>query len=411
MFFTYLRLEHFRRFVFWEHTFTPGVHLIVAPNARGKTTVLEALAFLSTFSSFLTHNARELVNQVLAQQQPQVVTRLQARWRLQAEGDEHHIEVRLVWHQDATGRVQTQKTVLVDGVKRSLAQALGQVQTVLFLPHMLHLVDAAPELRRRYLNLTIAPGDPEYAHALTQYTRALQQRNALLKQLAESGGPPSLLEPWEALMARHGAYLWWTRHRVLQEWNHLADRYGWNRLGPHETLRLVYRPGVARDEEEEERQYALWFHVPETPFPETLERVQSWLLEQLVRQRPVDLQRGHTTVGPHRDDVRFLVTGRDLALFGSRGQVRSALLMLKLVEAAWYHERTGHKPVVLLDEVLAELDPARRQRVLEAFLDFAEQLLLTTTEPELFPPALRPGVRFWRLHDTGLEPLPDPARA
>jgi len=369
MYFTHLALEHFRRFVFWEHAFTPGIHLIVGPNARGKTTLLEAASYLTTFSSFLARQPRELVNQTLALQNPLLVTRLRATFQREEDGGqrERRIEVRLIWRREPTGQVRTQKEILVDGVKRTAAEALGMVQTVLFLPHMLHIVDGGPELRRRYLNLSIAPGDPQYAHALAQYTKALQQRNALLKVL------------WE--------------------------KRGWNRLGDGEVLRLVYWPSLGNGpEEENNHQVPLPFHVPEVSLPSSEKGVRQMLLERLRQRRPIDLQRGHTTIGPHRDDFRFLVSGMDLATFGSRGQMRSALLMLKLVEAAWYHGKTGVRPVILLDEVLAELDANRRRRVMEAFLDFGEQIWVTTTEPDLFPHDLVENLHIWRLQDRGLEP-------
>ncbi len=406
MYFTYLYLENFRRFVFWEHTFAPGIHLIVGPNARGKTTLLEAAAYLTTFSSFLARQPRELVNQTLARQNPLLVARVRATFMREEHGEhrERGIEVRLVWRREANGAVRTQKEILVDGLKRKAAEALGTVQTVLFLPHMLHIVDGAPELRRRYLNFSIAPGDRAYAEALTRYTRALQQRNALLKLLWERRGEMDLLSVWEKELAEHGATLVWTRHRVLQRWNFLADEQGWNRLGQGEVLRLVYWPALGDADEEEAAQLFLPFHSPEPKLPGSRSALEQLLRERLVARRPVDLRRGHTTIGPHRDDFRFLVSGMDLATFGSRGQMRSALLMLKLVEAAWYREKTGIRPVVLLDEVLAELDEERRGRVMRAFEGFGEQIWVTTTEPELFPRGLRAPLFRWALRDTGLQP-------
>ncbi len=404
MYFTHLYLENFRRFVYWEHTFSPGVHLIVGPNARGKTTLLEAGAYLSTFSSFLARQPRELVNQALAMQNPFLVTRIRATFMREEDGRhrERRIEVRLIFRRETNGLVRTQKEVLVDGVKRkTLTEALGLVQTVLFLPHMLHIVDGAPELRRRYLNFSIAPGHPEYARALSEYTKALQQRNALLKQWWERRGDPQVMLPWEKKLAEHGATIMWTRHQVLQRWNFLADEQGWNRLGDGEVLRLVYRPALGH-EADEEVPMLLPFYQPEPDFPKSLPALQDLLFQRLQERRPLDLRRGHTTLGPHRDDFRFLVSGLDLAVYGSRGQMRSALLMLKLVEAAWYYETSGVRPVILLDEVLAELDRERRERVMAAFQGFGEQLWATTTEPDLFPEAVVPRLHVWALQDTGL---------
>ncbi len=129
-----------------------------------------------------------------------------------------------------------------------------------------------------------------------------------------------------------------------------------------------------------------------------LKEIQGGFRERLLAQRKEEISRGVTTLGPHRDDLRFISNGIDLGNFGSRGQLRTALLAIKLAEVAWLKENTGHWPVLLLDEVLAELDDYRRQDLLER-LSKTEQLLLTTTDLDLFSDKFRKTATRWEIQN------------
>ncbi len=417
MYLTHLFLERFRRFVYWEHTFTPGVHVIVAENARGKTTLLEAAAYLSALASHRTSRTRELFNQPLLLASAEMVTRIRAGFLREDEPREQSLEVRWIVRRSPQGGMSLQREVLLNRVKRKAVDVLGRVLTVLFLPQMLSIVDGSPEQRRRYLNLTLAPVLPDYAPTLARYTHVLEQRNALLKQAQVRAVSPAEMDPWDREWARLAATLMWHRHQALQEWNALLLQDGGEALTQGEQMRLLYLPALGQEDEEARAEaLSFWNMDAQAPalqevFPKDRAALEALLLEQVKRRFPLERLRGHTTLGPHRDDFRFLLNGQDLTRFGSRGQMRNALLRLKWVEARWYRAKTGVLPVLLLDEIAAELDATRRQRVVTIFSrmalespDAPAQVWMTSVEAEPFR-ALGLEMHLWQLTDTGLRPL------
>jgi DNA replication and repair protein RecF len=168
-----------------------------------------------------------------------------------------------------------------------------------------------------------------------------------------------------------------------------------------EVLRLSYEP--AYDPlPQPEHQYSLPLDAPLDRSGLTLEKIQQGFMESLQRLHAEEIARGVTTIGPHRDELRFLANGIDLGIYGSRGQARTAILALKLAEVAWLKEKTGQWPVLLLDEVLAELDTQRRIDLLERIAD-CEQTMLTTADLEAFSQEFIQSAALWRIHAGRLE--------
>ncbi len=358
----------------------PGrILLLVGNNAQGKTSLLEAVYYLATFSSFHAQNDRQLIN-FTAGQDTQAVSRLVADY--QDGGHKHRLEVRLI--QDAVGAngSRLRKDILVDGVKRSANEALGKFTAVIFLPQMTRILEGSPEERRRYLNLAISQAVPGYAQALSDYSQAISQRNALLKQLNERGGDLLQLVYWDELIASKGAVLIFNRIHAVHELERLAARTHDRLTHGSEVLRLVYQPSYD-PLPMPEGQFALPIQTSPQRSSLNVEKIRQGFLQRLTAVRGEEIARGITTIGPHRDEIRFLSNGIDLSDFGSRGQVRTALLSLKLAEVDWLKEKTGHWPVLLLDETLAELDLQRRADLLD-YLVNCEQALLTTTDLNLF---------------------------
>jgi DNA replication and repair protein RecF len=283
--------------------------------------------------------------------------------------------------------------VLLDGVKRPLTEVVGHINAVVFVPQMVQIIEGGPDERRRYLNLSLAQAVPGYAGQLSEYTQALTQRNALLKQLGERGGDPSQLEFWDESISRTGAGIILRRIEMVQELELLAARIHRELTDGQEILRLNYLPAydpLPRPE----GQIALPLNTSLDRSGLSLEDVGRGFREKLRQMRAEEIRRGVTVPGPHRDELRFLANGIDLGDYGSRGQVRTALLALKLAEIEWIKARTGQWPVLLLDEVLAELDLQRRADLLTA-LDRCEQALLTTTDLKLFDPAFVQKTEVW----------------
>jgi DNA replication and repair protein RecF len=396
MYLTHLSLTNFRSFARLDMDIPRRVVLLTGDNAQGKTSVLEAIYFLAAFTSFQTHTDRQLVNFIEARK-PLAVGRLVAEY---VRGpSKHRLEVRLVL--EAVGPTTGQrlrKEILLDGVRRPLAEVIGHFNAVVFVAQMTQIIEGGPEARRRYLNLALSQSVPGYARQLSEYGEALTQRNALLKLLAERGGDSGQLDFWDNTIARTGAAIILHRIEAVQEIEKLAARQHRELTHATEVLRLHYLP--AYDPlAPANGQIALKLTTPVQRKGLGEEDIRQGFLEALQHSRPDEIRRGVTSLGPHRDELRFLANGIDLSDFGSRGQVRTALLALKLAEIEWMKARTGQWPVLLLDEVMVELDKQRRQDLL-ASLDSVEQAMLTTTDLHSFSPGFVDKAEVWQV-DSG----------
>jgi DNA replication and repair protein RecF len=390
---THLSLTNFRNFTRLDLDVPAGTVMLVGDNAQGKTSLLEAIYFLATLSSFHASSDKQLINFIEARQNL-AVGRIVADYCRGVEN--HHLEVRIIQEPNGqNGGTHLRKEVLVDGVKRKATEAIGQFNAVLFLPQMMGVIEGGPEERRRYLNLALAQVISHYQAALTEYNKALLQRNALLKQLFERRGDTSQLDYWDDQIATFGAQLIHARIRAVQDLERLAARTHRELTHANEVLRLSYQP--AYDPlPQKPGQMALSLDAPIDRTGFSQEQIRKGFLEGLQKLRQEEIARGVTTIGPHRDELRFLANGIDLGIYGSRGQARCAILALKIAEVAWMHTRSGHWPILLLDEVLAELDTQRRIDLLER-LNQSEQALLSTTDLDLFTPEFVQKATVWQV--------------
>jgi DNA replication and repair protein RecF len=273
---------------------------------------------------------------------------------------------------------------------------------------MSQIIEGAPEERRRYLNLALAQSTPAYARVLSEYNQALTQRNALLKLLGERGGsgdkrsgPVDQLEVWDETLTRLGSQIILWRIEALQQIERLASRVHSELTHGSEILRIAYEPAfdpLPRPN----GQLGLKIETIVDRSGLDLKEIQGGFRASLSALRSVEIGRGVTTIGPHRDEIRFLSNDIDLGNYGSRGQVRTALLALKLAEVNWMKDRTGEWPVILLDEVMAELDVQRRADLLK-YVDDTEQVLFTTTDLNLFSPEFATGAEIWRVENGKVE--------
>lgn len=405
---TRLSLTDYRNYSRLDIDVPPGPVLLVGGNAQGKTSVLEAIYFLATFTSFHASSERQLVN-LTAGRQPLAVARILADFTREPSpaaavtalsAGNHRLEVRLIQEMNGFDSSQRlRKEVLLDGVKRKIGEVMGAFNAVLFLPQMLSIIEGSPEERRRYLNLALGQVRPHYAAVYAEYARILTQRNALLKLLAERSSDAqsvaAQLEYWDEQLALYGAQIIQARIQAIQELERLAARLHYELTRSQEILRLAYQPSYdPLPERASQIAMPLNDAVDRTTIP--LEKIQQGFIESLRKARPEEIARGVTTIGPHRDELRVLSNRIDLGTYGSRGQARTAVLSLKLAEVAWMKEKTSQWPVLLLDEVLAELDPERRLDLL-ARLAESEQALLTTTDLDLFPADFVKKAAIWNV--------------
>ncbi len=397
----HLSLTNFRNFARLDTEFPPGPTLLVGANAQGKTSLLEAVYYLAAASSPHASSDRQLIN-FLALRERAPFTRLVAEVR---RGDRPlRVEIRLVLEAAGpAGETRLAKEVLINGVRRRVGDLSGGVNAVLFLPQAMRVIEGPPSERRRHLDSVLSQAESGYAEALAEYGKVLTQRNALLKQLQDRTADGDQLAFWDERLAGHGSALIRSRALALSELERLAAPVHTDLTRARETLRLEYLPSFDPALRPDGQ---LDLPLASAPDMTRLSRqaLQAGLLEALQRLRPEELARGMTLLGPHRDDFRFSANGLDLRHYGSRGQNRTAMLSTLLAEVDWLRQRTGEWPVLLLDEVLAELDAQRRQDLL-ARVDVAQQALLTAADLEMFSPAFRQRATIWQVAAGRLSPI------
>jgi DNA replication and repair protein RecF len=382
----HLALTNFRNYKQLDLDLPAGPVLLHGANAQGKTTLLEAIYYLATSKSPHASNDRQLLHWYAnGPENPLAVGRLTAQIQTGRESRPQRIEIRLIRELNVDGE-SFRREVLINGAKVRLMDLLGHLNVVLFLPEDVALVSASPSERRRYLDITLCQVDRRYCRTLSQFNKVLSQRNALLKALQERRGRVEELEPWDKKLTELGAAVMVRRAQLTADLERRAGQIHFEELTAHsESLRLDYQPRLVPNgfdltgvlPEKGHNDPAAW--LQEEPLPTIVETLRKILQTSF----PMERQRGVTLSGPHRDDLRFLVNGRDLGDYGSRGQQRTAILALKLAEVAWMESQTGDRPVLLLDEVLAELDQARRSYLLQS-VGSAEQSFLTATDLNMF---------------------------
>jgi len=393
MYLNRLSLTNFRSFSRLDLDIPREIFLLVGDNAQGKTTLLEAVYFLSTFTSFHASSDRQLINFTVPEEEVNV-------GRIVGEFSRrdgfHRIEVRLIRETNGFNtQSRFRKEVLLDGVKRKISEVVGWFNAVIFLPQMARIIEEGPSERRRYLDMLISQVSPRYGQHLSDYDKTLAQRNALLKQLWEQGGDPDQLAVWDGMLARHGAFIMAERIRTIREVEEETKRIHYDLTHGREVLRLDYQPAY-EPLSSPEGQMAL----PVDTIPDrsgfSLEDIEEGMLKALKKLQREEIGRGVTTIGPHRDELRFLSNQIDLGEYGSRGQGRTALLAMKLAEVNWLHQRTGDWPVLLLDEIMSEMDTKRRADLLGALAQ-CDQAILTSTDLSMFEPEFVQNHHVWRV--------------
>ena len=399
MYLKHLSLTNFRSLTRLDAELPRRAVLLVGSNAQGKTSVLEAVYFLAAFTSFQTHADRQIVNFHEAKN-PLAVTRLVADY--QRGKTKHRLEARLILEPTGINGQRLRREILLDGVKRQANDVIGHFNAVIFVPQMSQIIEGGPDERRRYLNLALAQAVPSYARVLGEYNHALTQRNALLKALNERSGDANQLQVWDEPLVRLGAQIIMWRIQAVQEIERFASRIHHELTRGAEILRLTYQP--AYDPlPKPELQLGLKLDTPIDRSGLELDEIQKGFLARLKTLQREEVARGVTTIGPHRDDLRFIINKADVSDYGSRGQLRTTLLALKLAEVEWMKERTGEWPVILLDEVMAELDVHRRADLLK-YVNQEQQVLFTITDSNLFTPEFVEGADIWDVKDGVVQP-------
>lgn len=351
MWLSQLALVNFRNFRRLRLDAQPGVLLFCGRNGQGKSNLLESIYVLATSRSPRTSTERELLNwgtpedADLAAVVPPFA-RLDGSVR-RLEGEVHLQLLFETTAADATASIA--RTIKVNGLPARATGLVGQLPVVYFSPADVSLAGGPPAGRRQYLNLANSQASADHLRALQRYNRVLLQRNQVLRQVRERRQPTSALEPWTEQMLTWGAQVLRQRLLMLGQVDARAAPIFADLAGAPETLRITYRSTACE---------------PSAALP-SVDDLKACFRDHQERVASREIDQAVSLVGPHRDDFAFFLNDVDLNTYGSRGQQRLAVLALKLAEADWMRAEIGDLPLILLDDVLSELDPERRQYVLQ----------------------------------------------
>ena len=372
-----LVLRNFRSYTDCEINFTDRVNLIVGENAQGKTTLLEAIYFLSTAKSHRTYPDDELIRhnedwfylkgEVAATDDPHT------------NPEVHNLQPLDLMTVEVSNELSGKKRFKSNGVlQKKLSQWIGQFNVVFFSPESLTLVKGAPADRRRFIDILISQINSAYLNALQNYQFALKQRNELLKQIRSKQASPEFLDPWDDILITEGVSIIQTRVRIFAQLKDYIQAKHAELTGNREILKVKYQPSPEKIDDLTEQEATELFR------------------RGLQSSRSYDILRGMTSLGPHRDDFKLILETQsdgkmylqEAKAFGSQGQQRTIALALKLGELKLIHETTGKTPIVLLDDVFSELDEERSSFLFELLGRLNAQIFITSTRQEAWVPDL-----------------------
>jgi DNA replication and repair protein RecF len=376
-----LSLTNYRGFKRLEIDFENPWTLILGDNAQGKTSILEAIHFLSVLTSSQTTNDRQVINLASMNDVPPFA-RIQAG--IEKSGKDHRLEIRLILNESSNGYARLKKEIFLDNINKRIFESVGFFTSVLFLPQMMQIIEDSPDNRRKYLDEMISQAVQGYIKTLSDYQRALSQRNALLRNIAESNGDYAQLNYWDNLLAENGSKIIQQRWHAICEVGEIAVKIHLGLSNKKETLEMVYYPSLFISRSKKKFLNGLPNPEAQARAAQPLEKIYEDYLHVLMVKRREDVARGLTTTGPHRDDLLFYINDQNIALYGSRGQIRTTMLSLKLAETKWLYDTFHEQPVILLDETMAELDVRRREDLIEYLMN-ENQVVLTTADLDFFP--------------------------
>ncbi|MBZ0285438.1 MAG: DNA replication/repair protein RecF [Anaerolineae bacterium] len=396
----HLSLTNFRNYARLEVSLPQNRPVVLhGANAQGKTSLLEAIYYLATSRSPYTTSDRQLIHWRV-EDDPIPFARLAADVKAR-HGAYNRIEMALVLERTADGLQRFKKSIRINGAEKRVMDMVGMIAVVLFLPQDLSLIEGSPSERRRFMDDTLTQVDADYVQALNTYEKILPQRNALLRRIADKQASPGELAYWDEQLVTSGSVLIAGRQKFLRELEVNAQGAHLDLTGRREALTLAYQPSFLPTAEGNGQ---LSFNMLGLDLNREMnpEQIAPQFADRLRTEQADSIDRGMTLCGPHRDELRLNINGRDAGLYGSRGQARTAVMALKLAELNWMRDRIGEWPILLLDEVIAELDAQRRAYLLER-IDGATQTLLTTTEMDIFPAVFVERATVWQVTDGQIE--------
>ncbi|MEE1313383.1 MAG: DNA replication/repair protein RecF [Lachnospiraceae bacterium] len=334
-----LELKNYRNYEDLAVSFSPGSNLFFGDNAQGKTNILESIYVSGTSKSHRGSKDKELIR--FGEDESHI------RLILNKRDVDHRIDLHL--------KKRKTKGIAIDGIPiRKSSDLLGMLNIIFFSPEDLSIIKNGPGERRRFLDMELCQLQKIYMFHLAQYNKVLKQRNQLLSQIAFQESLIDTLEVWDMQLVQYGSSMIEKRKEFIEELNKIICGIHHKLTGGREDIVVTYENQVEADE----------------------------FAKQLAKRREMDLKYKNTGVGPHRDDIKFMVNGIDVRTYGSQGQQRTAALSLKLAEIELVKKKIGDKPILLLDDVLSELDSNRKAYLLEGIKEI--QTFITCTGLEEF---------------------------
>ena len=331
-----LDLKNYRNYDILNMNFDKNVNIIYGDNAQGKTNILESIYFCATSKSHRGSKDKDIVKFG------------ESESHIKANVIKNDISYRIDMHLKSN----KPKGIAVNGIPiKKAVDLFGIINVVLFSPEDLNIIKDGPSQRRRFMDMELSQLNKIYLSNLVNFNKVLGQRNKLLKELAFNPSEEmiSSLDIWDMQLVKYGNDVIKSREKFVKEINDLVKSIHTKLSGDREQLEIIYEPCVKEQDFESE----------------------------LVRVRDRDLKFKCTNIGPHKDDMCFLINGMDVRKYGSQGQQRTAALSLKLSEIYLVEKIIHDKPVLLLDDVLSELDSSRQNYLLESIHDI--QTMITCT--------------------------------
>lgn len=351
-----LSLKNFKNYRQETFSFSDRINVICGENAQGKTNLLESIFFLSCVKPIHAKKERDLI----------LFGENSASIQAEAMSSDHAMQIDIELSNGP-------RKIFVNGIREpKVTEYIGHIKSVLFIPDDLSMIKDGPSIRRRFLNIAISQLKPNYIHYLSKYNRVLEQKNKLLKQ--QSAIDDTLLDVYNEKLAQIGAYLISYRFSFIDQISEETQKNHHEMSKNREILQIVYKTD----------RYVSDFSKDTNHFADAL-------YQHMCERRAAEKESCSCLIGPHRDDLIFLIDDKNARDFASQGQIRTAILATKLAERDVFFKNTGEYPILLLDDVLSELDTLRQNYVLNK-IDCG-QVFITSCE-NLISPSLSRGKIF-----------------
>ena len=329
-----IKIKNFRNYNQEEINLEKNINIFYGKNAQGKTNIIESIFLCSLGKSFRAKKDNEMI-------------------KLNEENAIVEIEYE---KSDRDGKIKIEignkKNIYLNGIKiKKLSELLGNLNIVIFTPDDINILKGGPQNRRRFLDIMISQLRPNYMHILSLYLKTIEQRNKYLRQIKEEHKDENLLEIWDEKLAEYALKIYEYRKEFIEK--------------IIKKINIIHK-NITNGEEQIELEY-----ITECDNKEKY-------LQLLKERRKLDIIKGFTTKGVHRDDFMIYINKKDIKIFGSQGQNRTAMLSLKLAELQVIYDEIGEYPILLLDDFMSELDRTRRENFLENIK--GTQVIITGTE-------------------------------